>query len=152
MTVSCIFVLLICCREEIRRIKANNPDIGHREAFSTAAKNVSCKRFGLFFLEVIIGCFYRFTIGVFKVIVKNNPIESKERSRANYNIKGSLTHKFRLLDVDMSYFTALWTSEISLSFEKKKGSSCIDMPCVSHSNACKLALGLVVGIHEGSVL
>ena len=27
-------------REEIRRIKANNPDISHREAFSTAAKNV----------------------------------------------------------------------------------------------------------------
>ncbi|OEL31696.1 Protein YABBY 6 [Dichanthelium oligosanthes] len=25
--------------EEIRRIKANNPDISHREAFSTAAKN-----------------------------------------------------------------------------------------------------------------
>jgi len=29
------------CREEIQRIKANNPDISHREAFSTAAKNVS---------------------------------------------------------------------------------------------------------------
>jgi hypothetical protein len=28
-----------CLREEIRRIKANNPDISHREAFSTAAKN-----------------------------------------------------------------------------------------------------------------
>lgn len=28
------------CREEIQRIKANNPDISHREAFSTAAKNV----------------------------------------------------------------------------------------------------------------
>ena len=28
-------------REEIQRIKANNPDITHREAFSTAAKNVS---------------------------------------------------------------------------------------------------------------
>ncbi|GJV22384.1 axial regulator YABBY 5 [Tanacetum coccineum] len=27
------------CREEIQRIKANNPDISHREAFSTAAKN-----------------------------------------------------------------------------------------------------------------
>ncbi|GAV63883.1 YABBY domain-containing protein [Cephalotus follicularis] len=26
-------------KEEIRRIKANNPDITHREAFSTAAKN-----------------------------------------------------------------------------------------------------------------
>nr|ACG32970.1 axial regulator YABBY2 [Zea mays] len=26
-------------KEEIRRIKANNPDINHREAFSTAAKN-----------------------------------------------------------------------------------------------------------------
>uniref|UniRef100_A0A0D3HWW0 Uncharacterized protein n=1 Tax=Oryza barthii TaxID=65489 RepID=A0A0D3HWW0_9ORYZ len=26
-------------KEEIRRIKANNPDISHREAFSTAAKN-----------------------------------------------------------------------------------------------------------------
>ncbi|GJW49577.1 axial regulator YABBY 5-like protein [Tanacetum coccineum] len=26
-------------REEIQRIKANNPDISHREAFSTAAKN-----------------------------------------------------------------------------------------------------------------
>lgn len=29
------------CREEIQRIKANNPEISHREAFSTAAKNVS---------------------------------------------------------------------------------------------------------------
>uniref|UniRef100_A0A2P2K9N8 Uncharacterized protein MANES_11G103500 n=1 Tax=Rhizophora mucronata TaxID=61149 RepID=A0A2P2K9N8_RHIMU len=29
----------IFCREEIQRIKANNPDISHREAFSTAAKN-----------------------------------------------------------------------------------------------------------------
>ena len=28
-------------REEIQRIKATNPDISHREAFSTAAKNVS---------------------------------------------------------------------------------------------------------------
>lgn len=30
------------CREEIQRIKANNPEITHKEAFSTAAKNVSC--------------------------------------------------------------------------------------------------------------
>ncbi|KAH6779259.1 plant-specific transcription factor YABBY family protein [Perilla frutescens var. hirtella] len=29
----------ILIREEIQRIKANNPDISHREAFSTAAKN-----------------------------------------------------------------------------------------------------------------
>ncbi|KAI7728574.1 hypothetical protein M8C21_001092 [Ambrosia artemisiifolia] len=29
-------------KEEIQRIKANNPDISHREAFSTAAKNFSC--------------------------------------------------------------------------------------------------------------
>lgn len=28
------------CREEIQRIKAENPDINHREAFSAAAKNV----------------------------------------------------------------------------------------------------------------
>lgn len=28
-------------REEIQRIKAANPEIPHREAFSTAAKNVS---------------------------------------------------------------------------------------------------------------
>ncbi|GJT26018.1 glutathione S-transferase T3-like protein [Tanacetum coccineum] len=27
-------------REEIQRIKAGNPDISHREAFSAAAKNV----------------------------------------------------------------------------------------------------------------
>lgn len=32
---------LLYIREEIQRIKANNPDITHREAFSTAAKNVS---------------------------------------------------------------------------------------------------------------
>jgi hypothetical protein len=39
------------CREEIQRIKACNPDISHREAFSTAAKNVSlCLAFILFFL------------------------------------------------------------------------------------------------------
>ncbi|GMQ07066.1 hypothetical protein CsSME_00051420 [Camellia sinensis var. sinensis] len=30
-------------KEEIQRIKANNPDISHREAFSTAAKNGSGK-------------------------------------------------------------------------------------------------------------
>ena len=29
------------CRDEIQRIKAGNPDISHREAFSAAAKNVS---------------------------------------------------------------------------------------------------------------
>lgn len=33
--------VMLNCREEIQRIKANNPDISHREAFSTAAKNVS---------------------------------------------------------------------------------------------------------------
>jgi len=38
---SMIFIILYICREEIQRIKANNPDISHREAFSTAAKNVS---------------------------------------------------------------------------------------------------------------
>ncbi|TKY73161.1 Axial regulator YABBY 5 [Spatholobus suberectus] len=32
---ACLFI----CREEIQRIKANNLDISHREAFSTAAKN-----------------------------------------------------------------------------------------------------------------
>ena len=32
--------VMLNCREEIQRIKANNPDISHREAFSTAAKNV----------------------------------------------------------------------------------------------------------------
>ncbi|RWV81598.1 hypothetical protein GW17_00056963 [Ensete ventricosum] len=29
------------CREEIQRIKANNPHISHKQAFSTAGKNVS---------------------------------------------------------------------------------------------------------------
>ncbi|KAH1130535.1 hypothetical protein J1N35_001913 [Gossypium stocksii] len=33
------WVLTILYREEIQRIKASNPDISHREAFSTAAKN-----------------------------------------------------------------------------------------------------------------
>ncbi|KAG2670617.1 hypothetical protein I3760_14G094200 [Carya illinoinensis] len=34
-------------KEEIQRIKAGNPDISHREAFSTAAKNVSfCCNYG----------------------------------------------------------------------------------------------------------
>ncbi|KAA3476909.1 axial regulator YABBY 5-like isoform X3 [Gossypium australe] len=32
-------------KEEIQRIKANNPDISHREAFSTAAKNISGAEF-----------------------------------------------------------------------------------------------------------
>lgn len=40
----CIYMIIndigFICREEIQRIKANNPDISHREAFSTAAKNV----------------------------------------------------------------------------------------------------------------
>ena len=45
--VTCIYLEFACnlfvalCREEIQRIKASNPDISHREAFSTAAKNVS---------------------------------------------------------------------------------------------------------------
>lgn len=33
-------MLTICDRDEIQRIKAGNPDITHREAFSAAAKNV----------------------------------------------------------------------------------------------------------------
>ena len=33
----------LCCRDEIQRIKAGNPDITHREAFSAAAKNVRSK-------------------------------------------------------------------------------------------------------------
>ena len=32
--------MLVCNRDEIQRIKAGNPDITHREAFSAAAKNV----------------------------------------------------------------------------------------------------------------
>lgn len=36
-------VIMNCCREEIQRIKAGNPDISHREAFSAAAKNVRSK-------------------------------------------------------------------------------------------------------------
>lgn len=35
-----LYVLTICDRDEIQRIKAGNPDITHREAFSAAAKNV----------------------------------------------------------------------------------------------------------------
>ena len=34
-------VFYIYFREEIQRIKAANPEIPHREAFSSAAKNVS---------------------------------------------------------------------------------------------------------------
>lgn len=33
------------CRDEIQRIKAGNPDITHREAFSAAAKNVNQAQF-----------------------------------------------------------------------------------------------------------
>lgn len=33
----------LICRDEIQRIKAGNPDISHREAFSAAAKNVRSK-------------------------------------------------------------------------------------------------------------
>ncbi|RZB76606.1 putative axial regulator YABBY 2 isoform E [Glycine soja] len=36
-------------KEEIQRIKASNPDISHREAFSTAAKNVSLSFITIFF-------------------------------------------------------------------------------------------------------
>ncbi len=38
---SFLFLFLDFCRDEIQRIKAGNPDISHREAFSAAAKNVS---------------------------------------------------------------------------------------------------------------
>lgn len=34
------FIFETCDREEIQRIKAANPEMPHREAFSTAAKNV----------------------------------------------------------------------------------------------------------------
>lgn len=34
------YVYLVLYRDEIQRIKASNPDITHREAFSAAAKNV----------------------------------------------------------------------------------------------------------------
>lgn len=37
-------LITLTCREEIQRIKAGNPDISHREAFSAAAKNVSLAR------------------------------------------------------------------------------------------------------------
>lgn len=41
----CIIWLCVWkCRDEIQRIKAGNPDISHREAFSAAAKNVSLKK------------------------------------------------------------------------------------------------------------
>ena len=33
-------VILVKCREEIKRLKAENPKMAHKEAFSTAAKNV----------------------------------------------------------------------------------------------------------------
>ncbi|MQM01259.1 hypothetical protein Taro_034011, partial [Colocasia esculenta] len=36
-------------KEEIQRIKASNPDISHREAFSAAAKNVSILHSGYMF-------------------------------------------------------------------------------------------------------
>lgn len=43
------------CREEIQRIKANNPDISHREAFSTAAKNVSaCASYSSFLHTTVL--------------------------------------------------------------------------------------------------
>jgi hypothetical protein len=41
------------CRDEIQRIKAGNPDISHREAFSAAAKNVRSMRFFLGFLATL---------------------------------------------------------------------------------------------------
>lgn len=43
-------------REEIQRIKANNPDISHREAFSTAAKNVSFSQLTLYERIVCFEC------------------------------------------------------------------------------------------------
>lgn len=39
-------------REEIQRIKAGNPDISHREAFSAAAKNVQISLY-IWFLSFI---------------------------------------------------------------------------------------------------
>lgn len=35
-----LIIFWVGCRDEIQRIKAGNPDISHREAFSAAAKNV----------------------------------------------------------------------------------------------------------------
>lgn len=49
--------LLIFCREEIRRLKSQNPNMAHKEAFSQAAKNV-----GLFaWPGVIIPVYFLFT-------------------------------------------------------------------------------------------
>lgn len=48
-------------REEIQRIKANNPEISHREAFSTAAKNVSGKYIVETFIAVCSQTFWAMT-------------------------------------------------------------------------------------------
>lgn len=42
-----------CCRDEIQRIKAGNPDISHREAFSAAAKNVRSQYYFIYIYTYI---------------------------------------------------------------------------------------------------
>lgn len=57
-----IFILFyFLYREEIRRLKINNPKITHKEAFSTAAKNVSWKTL-IFLLSIFSIVFYHLNI------------------------------------------------------------------------------------------
>jgi hypothetical protein len=53
------------CRDEIQRIKAGNPDISHREAFSAAAKNVSGSLSLLQFFLTICGVIHSRSTRVF---------------------------------------------------------------------------------------
>jgi len=45
--------VLVSCREEIKRLKAENPDMAHKEAFSTAAKNVRSSFLSCFLVQLL---------------------------------------------------------------------------------------------------
>ena len=59
-------------RDEIQRIKAGNPDISHREAFSAAAKNVNNLYIHLFIYFILFICVYVLILPFFHAIKRLN--------------------------------------------------------------------------------
>ncbi|PKU79779.1 Protein DROOPING LEAF [Dendrobium catenatum] len=71
-----------CCLEEIQRIKAAQPDIPHREAFSTAAKNwAKCDPRALFYSATGTSGARRATTAIQQEKRSGVPVESFEVSK-----------------------------------------------------------------------
>ena len=60
------------CRDEIQRIKAENPNISHREAFSAAAKNVRSflRLLNNYINMFLINILFKHSINVFLELIR----------------------------------------------------------------------------------